>query len=510
MTTAIQEHAAVKPYVVSHYISGKVVPAKGTRTSDIYNPALGEVAGHLQLANQTDIDAAVASAKKAAESWGDTSLIQRTKVLFSMREKLLARTDELAAVITREHGKVLSDAKGEIARGLETIEFACGIIEQLKGGYSDQVATGIDLFSIRQPLGVVAGITPFNFPIMVPLWMCPVAIACGNAFILKPSERDPSVSLLLAKLWTEAGLPDGVFNVLQGDKEAVDGLLQHPDVDGISFVGSTPIAKYVYEQGRAHGKRVQALGGAKNHVVVMPDADMDLAAEHLSKAAFGSAGERCMAISVGIAVGDAADILADKLRTHARNVVVADGTQPNADMGPLVTKAAQERVTRIITEAEAAGAKLIADGRGLKVPGREKGFFVGPTVLDNVKTDMSAYKEEIFGPVLILTRVKSLAEAIAMINANPYGNGTGIFTNSGAAAREFQRRVHVGMVGINIPIPVPVAWYSFGGWNDSLFGDYHIYGADGVRFYTRKKVITQRWPEPHQASGASFAFPSHK
>ena len=510
MPTAVQERHATAPSVVTHFIDGQVVPASGERSGDIYNPALGAVAGTLQLANQKDIDAAVASAKQAAPGWADTSLIQRAKVLFTMREKLLARTDELAAAITREHGKVLSDAKGEIARGLETIEFACGIVEQLKGGYSDHVATDIDVFSIRQPLGVVAGITPFNFPIMVPLWMCPVAIACGNAFILKPSERDPSVSLLLAQCWTEAGLPDGVFNVLQGDKEAVDGLITHPDVAGVSFVGSTPIARYVYEKARAHGKRVQALGGAKNHVVVMPDADMDLAAEHLSKAAFGSAGERCMAISVGIAVGAAADVLADKLRAEAKKVVVADGTRPDADMGPLVTKAAQERVTRIINEAEAAGARLVADGRGLQVPGREGGFFVGPTVLDNVNTDMSAYKEEIFGPVLILTRVESLAEAIAMINANPYGNGTGIFTNSGAAAREFQRRVNVGMVGINIPIPVPVAWYSFGGWNDSLFGDYHIYGSDGVRFYTRKKVITQRWPEPDTASGASFAFPSHK
>ncbi len=497
------------PYTVAHYIDGKVVDSTGSRTKDIYNPALGEVSGHLQLANQQDIDAVVASAKAAAPAWADVPLTRRTKILFKMRELLNARTDDIAAIITSEHGKVLDDSKGEINRALESVEFACGIIDQLKGGYSQQVASGIDVYSFRQPLGVVAGITPFNFPIMVPMWMAPLALATGNAFILKPSERDPSVSLVLAQLWTEAGLPDGVFNVLQGDKESVDGLLTHPDVDGISFVGSTPIAKYVYETANAHGKRVQALGGAKNHVVVMPDADMDMAAEYVSKAAFGSAGERCMAISVAVTVGDAGKKLAAKLREEAKRVVVAEGTRAKADMGPLVTAQAKERVERIIGEAEADGAELVVDGRNFTVPGHEKGFFVGPTVIDRVKTDMSAYKEEIFGPVVILTHADTLDDAIAQINANPYGNGTGIFTNSGVAAREFQRRIHVGMVGINIPIPVPVAWYSFGGWGDSLFGDYHIYGSDGVRFYTRKKVVTQRWPDTDEVTHASFSFPSH-
>lgn len=497
-------------YTVSHFIDGKAVEASSGRAEEIYNPATGQVAGKLQVADQRDIDRAVASAKKAAVQWADVSLTRRTEVLFRLREKIAAHVDEMAAVITREHGKVIADAKGEIGRGLESVEFACGTLEQLKGEYSDQVSSGIDVYSFRQPLGVVAGITPFNFPIMVPLWMAPIAIATGNAFILKPSPRDPSVSLMLAKLWKEAGLPDGVFNVLQGDKVAVDGLLDHPDVDGISFVGSTPIAKYVYQKATTNGKRVQALGGAKNHAVVMPDADMDVAAEAVSKAAFGSAGERCMAISVAVAVGSAADVLAAKLREQAKRVVVAEGTNAKADMGPLVTRQAKERVVRIIGEAEAGGAQLVTDGRNLSVAGHEDGFFVGPTVLDNVGTDMSAYKEEIFGPVLVLLRVGNLDEAIRTINANPYGNGTGIFTSSGAAAREFQRRVKVGMVGINIPIPVPVSWYSFGGWGDSLFGDHHIYGSDGVRFYTRNKVITQRWPEPAAASGASFSFPSNR
>ncbi|MCB5224933.1 MAG: CoA-acylating methylmalonate-semialdehyde dehydrogenase [Candidatus Cloacimonetes bacterium] len=509
MTSTVQDRPAIKPYVVSHYINGQVVAGHGSRSADIYNPALGEPVGRLNLANRQDINDVVAAAKKASAAWADTGVIRRSKVLFAMRERMIARTDEMARAITREHGKVLSDAKGEIGRAIETVEFACGILEQLKGGYSDQVASDIDVFSIRQPLGVIAGITPFNFPVMVPMWMAPVAIACGNAFILKPSERDPSASLMLAQMWQEAGLPDGVFNVLQGDKEAVDGLLTHPDVDGISFVGSTPIAKYVHETALAHGKRVQALGGAKNHALVMPDADMDLAAEHMSAAAFGSAGERCMAISVGIAVGSAADILAEKLREQANKVVVQDGMHPDSDMGPLVTRASQERVKRIIGEAEAAGAKLVADGRNIQVQGREQGFFVGPTVIDEVKTDMSAYTEEIFGPVLVILRVPTLAAGIELINANPYGNGTGIFTSSGAAAREFQRRIKVGMVGINVPVPVPVAWYSFGGWKDSLFGDYHIYGADGVRFCTRKKVVTQRWPELHGEIKASFDFPSH-
>lgn len=500
---------AVKtPRAIAHFIGGQSAAGSGKHTAEVFDPATGEVTGVLHLADAHDVDAVVANAKEAGAKWAEASLTARTRVLFNFREKLLAATDELAAVITAEHGKVLSDAKGEIARGLETVEFACGLIEQLKGGYSSQVSTGIDVYSVREPLGVVAGITPFNFPAMVPLWMAPVAIATGNAFILKPSPRDPSASLILARLWKDAGLPDGVFNVLQGDKEAVDGLLTHPGVDGISFVGSTPIAKYVHQTATAHGKRVQALGGAKNHAVVLPDADMDIAADHLSAAAFGSAGERCMAISVAVAVGKGADVLVQQVINRADKITVAEGTNAKADMGPLVSPQARDRVVRIVGEAEKDGAHLARDGRGLVVKGHEKGFFVGPTIVDRVATSMSVYREEIFGPVLSVVRVTDVDAAIALINNNPYGNGTGIFTSSGANARKFQRGVKVGMVGINVPIPVPIAWYSFGGWNDSLFGDLHIYGSDGVRFYTRKKVITQRWPEPHHTSGASFAFPS--
>lgn len=494
---------------VSHFMAGKRTPAAGDREQAIYNPATGQAIGQVQLADEADIDRVVAVAREAAESWSQVSLARRTKILFSMREKLAARSDELAAVITTEHGKVLDDAKGEVGRALEAVEFACGIIDQLKGEYSSQVSSGVDVYSFREPLGVIAGITPFNFPVMVPMWMAPLAIATGNAFILKPSERDPSASLMLAELWQEAGLPDGVFNVLQGDKLAVDGLLTHPDVDGVSFVGSTPIARYIHETATAHGKRVQALGGAKNHAVVLPDADIDMAADLLNTAAFGAAGERCMAISVAVAVGEAADVLADKLRERAHNVVVAEGTNAESDMGPLITPQARDRVRRIVGEAEADGATLVTDGRELVVKGNEDGFFVGPTLIDHVKTDMSAYTEEIFGPVLVIVRVPDLDQAIRVINDNPYGNGTGIFTSSGAFARQFQRGVKVGMVGVNIPIPVPVAWHSFGGWNDSLFGDLHINGSDGVRFSTRNKVVTQRWPEPAHASGASFSFPTN-
>lgn len=496
------------PVSIVHFINGQRAPGSSARVEDVYNPATGEVTGKLHIADQSDVDRIVKTAKQAGLTWADTSLTARTRVLFNFRERLAAASDELAAIITAEHGKVLADAKGEIARGLETVEFACGLIEQLKGGYSSQISTDIDVFSIREPLGVVAGITPFNFPVMVPLWMAPVAIATGNAFILKPSPRDPSASLVLARLWQEAGLPDGVFSVLQGDKEAVDGLLAHPDVDGISFVGSTPIAKYVHQTATAHGKRVQALGGAKNHAVILPDADMDLAADHLSAAAFGSAGQRCMAISVAVVVGKAADALVNEVVGRAGKITVTEGTNSRSDMGPLISPQARDRVIRIVSEAEKDGAKITVDGRGLVVKGHEHGFFVGPTVVDRVTTGMSVYREEVFGPVLSVMRVANVDDAIRLINANPYGNGTGIFTSSGAHARKFQRGVKVGMVGINVPIPVPIAWYSFGGWNDSLFGDLHIYGSDGVRFYTRKKVVTQRWPEPEHASGASFAFPS--
>ncbi|NNC23281.1 CoA-acylating methylmalonate-semialdehyde dehydrogenase [Salinisphaera sp. USBA-960] len=493
----------------THFIDGQKTPATGEQHQDIYNPATGQVTGQLRLASEQDINKTIAAAQKAAEEWSQTSLTKRTKILFSMREQLVARTDELAEAITAEQGKVLDDSKGEIGRALEAVEYACGIVDQLKGDYSAQIATGVDTFSVREPLGVIAGITPFNFPAMVPMWMAPLAIATGNAFILKPSERAPSASLILAELWQAAGLPDGVFNVLQGDKVAVDGLLTHPDVNAVSFIGSTPIAQYIHDTATAHGKRVQALGGAKNHAVVLPDADIDTAADLLNTAAFGAAGERCMAISVAVAAGDAADALADKLRERTNNVVVADGMNTNADMGPLITSAAKERVERIIGEAEADGATLVADGRDLSVKGNEEGFFVGPTVIDHAQTDMSAYQEEIFGPVLVIVRVANLDEAIQVINENPYGNGTSIFTSTGAFARKFQRSVNVGMVGVNIPIPVPAAWHSFGGWNDSRFGDLGVNGADGVSFGTRKKVITQRWPEPTHVSDASFNFPSH-
>jgi malonate-semialdehyde dehydrogenase (acetylating)/methylmalonate-semialdehyde dehydrogenase len=494
---------------ITHFINGVETAGEGDRTQPVYNPATGEATGELRLANRADIDAVVASAKAASEIWAETSLTKRTAVLFKFRELLAANVQELAKVVTSEHGKVVSDAAGEIGRGLEVVEYACGASQSLKGEYSDQVSGGIDVFSFRQPLGVVAGITPFNFPVMVPLWMAPVAIVTGNAFILKPSERDPSASLFMARLWKEAGLPDGVFNVLQGDKEAVDGLLTHPDVDGISFVGSTPIAKYVHETGTKHGKRVQALGGAKNHAVVMPDADMDLAADHINAAAFGSAGQRCMAISVAVAVGDAAEDLVAKLKERAESVKVANGLEPDADMGPVITPQSKARLQKIVGEAQEDGAALIVDGRELMVKDHENGFFVGPTIIDHVRREMSAYQEEIFGPVLAVVRVANMEEALEVINSNPYGNGTAIFTSSGAYARAFTRGVTVGMVGVNVPLPVPVAWHSFGGWKDSLFGDHHIYGPDGVRFYTRGKVVTQRWPEPKQASNASFAFPSN-
>ena len=493
---------------IVHFIDGQESTGTGTRTQPVYNPATGQVSSQLRLANREDLDTTVAAAKKAAESWAQTSLAKRTTVLFKFRELVSAHVDDLAALITAEHGKVLSDAKGEIGRGIEVIEFACGIPQLLKGDYSDQASTGIDVFSFREPVGVVAGITPFNFPVMVPLWMCPIAIATGNAFILKPSERDPSAALLLAQLWTEAGLPDGVFQVLNGDKETVTGLLTHPDVDAISFVGSTPIAKYVHETATAHGKRVQALGGAKNHAIILPDADLDNAADHLSAAAFGSAGERCMAISVAIAVGDAADSLVSKVQERALAIKVAEGTDPDADMGPVITRASKERIVQIVGDAAEGGADLVVDGRDLVVTGLEDGFWFGPTVIDNVTTDMTAYTEEIFGPVLNVMRVDTVEEAIELINSNPYGNGTAIFTSSGSNARKFQRGVHVGMIGINVPVPVPMAFHSFGGWKDSLFGDHHIHGPEGVRFYTQAKVVTTRWPHVSEESLAQLNFPT--
>jgi malonate-semialdehyde dehydrogenase (acetylating)/methylmalonate-semialdehyde dehydrogenase len=491
---------------IKHWIDGAETRGTSSRTSPVFDPATGERQAEVVLAESSDVDRAVAAAAGAFEEWGDVSISRRTRVLFAFREIVNKRQDELAAAITSEHGKVLSDAVGEVQRGLEVIEFACGIPTLLKGEYSDQVSTGVDSFSFRQPLGVVAGITPFNFPVMVPMWMFPVAIACGNTFVLKPSERDPSASLLLAEMWAEAGLPSGAFNVLHGDKVAVDGLLDHPDVAAVSFVGSTPIARYVHERGSASGKRVQALGGAKNHAIVLPDADLEFASDHLAAAAYGSAGERCMAISATVAVGSVGDELIDVLDRRSRAVRVGPGDQSGSDMGPVVTQASRDRIVSLITSGEDDGAKVVVDGRDLVVPGHENGFFVGPTLVDQVRPDMEIYREEIFGPVLSVLRAGTVDEAIDLINANPYGNGTAIFTSHGGAARKFARGVKVGMIGVNVPVPVPMAYHSFGGWKNSLFGEHHVHGPDGVRFYTRAKVVTQRWPELER--DASFDMPT--
>jgi malonate-semialdehyde dehydrogenase (acetylating) / methylmalonate-semialdehyde dehydrogenase len=493
---------------IEHWIGGEFTAGAGGRRAPVFNPATGEQQHEVVLADAADVDAAVASARTAFDSWSQASLSKRTKILFAFRELVAANVGRLAELISDEHGKVLSDAAGEVQRGLEVIEFACGVPQLLKGEYSDQASTGVDVFSFREPLGVCAGITPFNFPVMVPMWMHPVAIACGNTFVLKPSERDPSASNFVAGLWREAGLPDGVFNVLHGDKAAVDGLLNHPDVAAVSFVGSTPIARYIHEQASRTGKRVQALGGAKNHAIVLPDADLEFAAGQLSAAAFGSAGERCMAISAAVAVGGAGDPLADLVSRRAAAVVVGSGRDPRSEMGPVVTAAARERIEGLIGSGETQGAKLLVDGRGLSVDGYEGGFFVGPTVLDQVDTSMDVYTEEIFGPVLSVLRADTVDAAIALINSNPYGNGTAIFTSSGEAARRFQRGVHVGMIGINVPIPVPMAYYSFGGWKDSLFGDKHVHGPEGVSFYTRGKVVTSRWPQVSTTYEASLHFPT--
>ena len=493
---------------IEHWIDGRPAAGESQRHGSVWNPATGQHQADVTLATATDVDTAVQAAKAAFGQWSQSSLSRRTTILFAFRELLNGRIDELAELISDEHGKVISDARGEVQRGLEVVEFACGIPQLLKGEYSDQVSAGVDVFSFREPLGVVAGITPFNFPAMVPMWMFPVAIACGNTFVLKPSERDPSAALLLAELWRQAGLPDGVFNVVQGDKEAVDALLEHTDVQAISFVGSTPIARYIHERATATGKRVQALGGAKNHAIVLPDADVDFAANHLVAAAFGSAGERCMAISAAVAVGDAGDPLLDVVNRKAREVQVGPGRDAKNEMGPVVTPEARRRIIDLIEAGERQGGKVTVDGRSLVVPGFEDGFFVGPTVVDQVSTDMDVYTEEIFGPVLSVLRVDDVDDAIELINANPYGNGTAIFTSSGEAARRFQRGVNVGMIGINVPIPVPMAYYSFGGWKDSLFGDKHIHGPEGVAFYTRAKVITARWPHVEHPAGASFGFPT--
>ena len=495
---------------IEHWIGGKPTAAGSTRTSPVWNPATGAQQAEVLLATAADVDQAVSAARDAFVSWSQSSLSARTKILFRFRELVTANLDRIAEAITDEHGKVLSDARGEVQRGLEVVEFACGIPQLLKGEYSDQVSTGVDVFSFREPLGVVAGITPFNFPAMVPMWMFPVAIACGNTFVLKPSERDPSASLVMAELWAEAGLPEGVFNVVHGDKESVDAILDHADVAAVSFVGSTPIARYIHQRAGENGKRVQALGGAKNHAIILPDADLEFASDHLVAAAFGSAGERCMAISAAVTVGRAGDALVEAVNAKARAVVVGSGRDAASEMGPVVTPEARNRIVGLIDAGERQGGRVTVDGRGLVVPGHEDGFFVGPTVIDHVTPDMDCYTQEIFGPVLSVLRSDDVDEAIALINANPYGNGTAIFTNSGEAARRFQRGVHVGMIGINVPVPVPMAFYSFGGWKDSLFGDKHVHGPEGVSFYTRAKVVTARWPRSSHASDASFHFPTSK
>jgi malonate-semialdehyde dehydrogenase (acetylating)/methylmalonate-semialdehyde dehydrogenase len=492
--------------VVPHYIDGARTTGASVRTGDVFQPATGAVARNVVLAEQSDVDLAVASAVKAGREWSESSLATRAKIMFAYRELLHSHRDELAALITAEHGKVLSDAAGEVQRGLEVVEFACGIPHLLKGEHSEQVSRGVDAYSVREPLGVVAGITPFNFPVMVPMWMFPLAVAAGNAFILKPSERDPSASVRLAELFTEAGLPAGVFNVLQGDASAVNALLDHPDVSGISFVGSTPIAKHVYSRGTANGKRVQALGGAKNHMVVLPDADVDVAADAAVSAGYGSAGERCMAISVVVAVGDIADQLVAGIAARTGELTTGPGTEASSQMGPLVTGVHRDRVASYVDAGVSEGASLVVDGRGFAPAGHPDGFWLAPTLFDNVTAEMSIYRDEIFGPVLSVVRVPTFDAAVELVNANPYGNGTAIYTGDGLAAREYQRRVHVGMIGINVPIPVPMAYYSFGGWKDSLFGDTHVHGAEGVKFYTRAKAVTARWP---RQSGIDLGFPTH-
>jgi malonate-semialdehyde dehydrogenase (acetylating)/methylmalonate-semialdehyde dehydrogenase len=495
---------------IQHRIGGRETNGTSQRTAPVWNPATGAQQAEVLLAETADVDAAVKTAHTAFLVWRDASLTRRARVMFAFRNLVLKHTRELAEIVSREHGKVVSDAEGEVTRGMEVVEFACGIPQLLKGEFSDQVSTDTDLFSFRQPVGVCAGITPFNFPVMVPMWMHPVAIACGNTFVLKPSERDPSASNFIAELYAEAGLPDGVFNVVHGDKVAVDAVLDHPQIAAVSFVGSTPIARYVHERAGRSGKRVQALGGAKNHAVVMPDADLDFAADHITAAAYGSAGERCMAISAVVAVGDSGDPLVARLKQKALEIKVGPGSDASSDMGPVVTAQARDRIVGYIARGAAAGATTVVDGRDCRVAANPEGFFVGPTLFDKVTPKMEIYTDEIFGPVLVVVRVDTLGEAIELINANPYGNGTAVFTSSGSAARIFQRDVEVGMIGINVPIPVPMAFYSFGGWKASLFGDHHIHGPEGVKFYTRAKAVTSRWPDHEIASAkhATMHFPT--
>jgi malonate-semialdehyde dehydrogenase (acetylating) / methylmalonate-semialdehyde dehydrogenase len=491
---------------VTHWIGGQSWQGPSTRWGDVYNPAWGEPSARVAFADQAVVDEAVAVAAAAAKPWGRTSLAARTRIMFAFRELVERRKRDIAAILTREHGKVLSDAIGEVTRGLEVIEFACGLPHLIKGEFSENVSTDVDSYSIRQPLGVVAGITPFNFPAMVPMWMFPIAIAAGNAFILKPSEKDPSASILCAQLLAEAGLPAGVFNVVHGDKVAVDAILTHPGIAAVSFVGSTPIARYIYESGTRQGKRVQALGGAKNHMVVLPDADLELAADSAVNAGYGSTGQRCMAISVLVTVGDVADRLLPRIQDRLRRLKVGPGLDAGAEMGPLVTKDHLARVVSYVEQGQQAGATLVEDGRATKVAGHEAGFFLGPCLFDKVTPDMSIYTDEIFGPVLSVVRVETYDEALQLVNGNTYANGVAIFTNDGGAARRFQNEVQVGMVGVNVPIPVPVAYYSFGGWKSSLFGDAHVYGREGFNFYTRAKVVTSRWPDPRHR-GVNLGFP---
>ncbi|TCK25322.1 CoA-acylating methylmalonate-semialdehyde dehydrogenase [Pseudonocardia endophytica] len=490
---------------LTHWIGGAARPGVSGAFGDVTDPATGAVTARVPFASADEVGAAVAAAKAAFPEWRDTSLARRTQILFRFRELLNARASELAEIITAEHGKVASDAAGEVARGQEVVEFACGMPHLLKGSATENASSGVDVHSVRQPLGVVGIISPFNFPAMVPMWFFPIAIAAGNTVVLKPSEKVPSAALWMAELWREAGLPDGVFSVVHGDKTAVDGLLTHPDVRSVSFVGSTPIARYVYETATAHGKRVQALGGAKNHMVVLPDADLDLAADQAVNAGFGSAGERCMAISAVVAVGSCADDLVGRIAERARGLRTGDGRR-GTDMGPLVTRAAQERVTGYVGAGETEGATVVVDGRTGEFDADGDGFFVGPTLLDHVTTDMSVYTDEIFGPVLSVLRVDTYEQAVDLVNANPYGNGTAIFTHDGGAARRFQNEVEVGMIGVNVPVPVPMAYYSFGGWKNSLFGDTHAHGVEGVHFFTRGKVVTTRWPDPSHA-GLNLGFP---
>ena len=497
------------PSEIHHVIGARTLVATSGRTSDVFNPASGQITARVHLASAHDVNLAVDAAQAAFPAWAETAPLRRARILFKFKELLERHQDALAAAITREHGKVLSDARGEVTRGIEVVEFACGVPHLLAGRHSDNIGGGIDNWNLRQPLGVVAGITPFNFPVMVPMWMYPVALACGNTFVLKPSERDPSPSLIVAELLREAGLPEGVFNVVQGDKVAVDALLTHPQVAAISFVGSTPIAQYIYTEGAKHGKRVQALGGAKNHLVVMPDANLHQAVDALVGAAYGSAGERCMAISVAVAVGDVADKLVSALAKRAQTLQIGSGMEANSEMGPLVTAAHREKVEGYIAQGEKEGAKLVVDGRKHSVRTTSQGFFTGASLFDHVTADMKIYQEEIFGPVLSVVRVPDLAAAVQLINRHEFANGAACFTSDGNAARTFSRLVQAGMIGINVPIPVPMAWHSFGGWKRSLFGDHHAYGEEGVRFYTRYKSVMQRWPESID-KGAEFSMPVAK